>query len=83
MADRILVERACAFVVAEPGATVTLASLIAHLEQHRLARQKLPERLELVDELPKTPSGKVQKFLLRDQIAAKLSTEAAVDQRVR
>ena len=83
MPDRILVERACAFVVAEPGATVTLASLIAHLEQHRLARQKLPERLELVDELPKTPSGKVQKFLLRDQIAAKLSTEAAVDQRVR
>jgi cyclohexanecarboxylate-CoA ligase len=77
MPDRMLVEKACAFVVAAPDATVTLASLVVHLEQHRLARQKLPERLELVDELPKTASGKVQKFLLRDHIAAKLSTEAA------
>jgi cyclohexanecarboxylate-CoA ligase len=79
----MLVEKACAFVGPAPGTTVTLASLIAHLEQHRLARQKLPERLEVVDELPKTASGKVQKFLLRDHIAAKLSSEAAAtDQRV-
>ncbi|HEV8298338.1 MAG TPA: AMP-binding protein [Acidimicrobiales bacterium] len=78
MPDPVMVERACAFVVVEPGATVTLPSLVAHLEQHRLARQKLPERLEVVDELPKTASGKVQKFLLRDRVAALLAREGAL-----
>jgi cyclohexanecarboxylate-CoA ligase len=75
MPDPVLVERACAFVVPEPGATITLASLVAHLEQHRLARQKLPERIEVVDELPKTASGKVQKFVLRAHIASVLAAE--------
>jgi cyclohexanecarboxylate-CoA ligase len=77
MPDPVMVERACAFVVREAGAEVTLASLCAHLEQQRLARQKLPERLVVLDELPKTASGKVQKFLLRDHIAATLAREAA------
>jgi cyclohexanecarboxylate-CoA ligase len=75
MPDPVMVERACAFVVPEAGATVTLASLTSHLEQHRLARQKLPERVEVVDELPKTASGKVQKFILRERVASSLATE--------
>ncbi len=61
-------EQACAVVVPAPGSPPTLAELCAHLEAKRLARQKLPERLELVDALPKTPSGKIQKFLLRQQL---------------
>ena len=61
-------EQACAVVVPAPGTAPTLAELCAHLESKRLARQKLPERLELVDALPKTPSGKIQKFLLRQQL---------------
>jgi cyclohexanecarboxylate-CoA ligase len=66
MPDARLGERACAFVVARPGARLGLPDLTRFLEDHKVARQYLPERLELVDDLPRTPSGKVQKFKLRE-----------------
>ena len=77
MPDRVMVERSCAFVVPHGDAVVTVASLAAFLDEHRLARQKYPERVEIVHELPKTASGKVQKFVLRDLIAKKLVSEQA------
>jgi cyclohexanecarboxylate-CoA ligase len=46
-----------------------LAELVAFLETRRIAKQKLPERLEFVDELPVTATGKVEKFRLRELIA--------------
>ena len=75
MPDPRLTERACAYVVPEAGRTPSLADLVAHLETHRMARQKLPERLELVTELPKTASGKVQKHVLRTRIRERLEAE--------
>ncbi|MEO5840569.1 MAG: AMP-binding protein [Acidimicrobiales bacterium] len=75
MPDPVMVERSCAFVVPKAGATVSLVTLTAFLDEHHLARQKYPERVEIVTELPKTASGKVQKFVLREQIAKKLATE--------
>ncbi|GLL16246.1 cyclohexanecarboxylate-CoA ligase [Pseudonocardia halophobica] len=67
--DPVLVERACAVVVPEAGVEVDLDELTTWLrEHHRLAMQKLPEYLVLVDELPRTASGKVQKFKLRDRL---------------
>ncbi|HUP76117.1 MAG TPA: AMP-binding protein [Acidimicrobiales bacterium] len=75
MPDPVMVERSCAFVVPREGATVTLATLAAFLDEHHLARQKYPERVEIVDELPKTASGKVQKFVLRAHIAEQLAAE--------
>lgn len=67
--DPVLVERACAVVVPEAGVNVDLDELTTWLrEHHRLAMQKLPEYLVLVDELPRTASGKVQKFKLRDRL---------------
>ena len=75
MPDPVMVERACAFVVTEPAATLQLDDIVAFLDGHRLARQKFPEHLMLVDELPKTPSGKVQKFILRDRLARPVSQE--------
>jgi cyclohexanecarboxylate-CoA ligase len=68
MPDPVMVERACAFVVPRDGARPTLAELVAFLDARGVAKQKYPERLELVPELPKTQSGKIQKFLLRQQI---------------
>src|SRR5207253_489622 len=56
-------------------AAVTLADLTSFLDAHRLARQKHPERLELIDQLPTTASGKVQKFVLRALIREKVSHE--------
>jgi cyclohexanecarboxylate-CoA ligase len=76
MRDPVMVERACAFVVPEPGPAPTLDELARFLLGKELARQKLPERLEIVPELPKTQSGKVQKFRLREQINDELGTAA-------
>jgi acyl-CoA synthetase (AMP-forming)/AMP-acid ligase II len=62
-------ETVCAFVIAQPGQKVDVPALAACLEKAGLARQKFPERVELVDDLPRTASGKVQKNVLRDRIA--------------
>ncbi len=67
--DPRLVERACAVVVPRPGTTVTLAAITTYLDGLGIARQKYPEHLLLVDELPKTPTGKIQKFRLRELAA--------------
>ena len=40
--------------------------MAAYLDAQRMARQYIPERLEIVNELPHTPSGKIQRFLLRN-----------------
>jgi cyclohexanecarboxylate-CoA ligase len=66
MPDARLGERACAFVVPKPGENFRFADMVAFLQQQKLAKQYFPERLEVVDELPRTPSGKVQKFKLRE-----------------
>ena len=76
MPDARLGERACAFVIPKGGAALTLAELVAWLDAHQLARQKFPERLELVDEFPLTPSGKIQKYRLRHAIAERLARES-------
>lgn len=67
--DPRLGERACAVVIPREGQTVTLEDITAYLERHELARQKFPERLELVSEFPTTPSGKIQKYRLRELVA--------------
>ncbi|HEX4362192.1 MAG TPA: AMP-binding protein [Pseudonocardia sp.] len=70
MPDRVLGERACAFVVAA-GEPPTFEELTSYLKTERkIAVVKLPERLELIDELPMTATGKVQKFVLRDKLAS-------------
>jgi acyl-CoA synthetase (AMP-forming)/AMP-acid ligase II len=61
-------ERACAVVVlAAGGDTITLAEIADYCRSHELANQKIPERLEIVDELPRNSMGKVLKQVLRDR----------------
>src|SRR5207302_32386 len=68
MPDRLMGEKACAFVVPAEAEPPTLQDLADYLKNvRRIAVHKLPERLEIVQELPMTPTGKVQKFALRDQ----------------
>jgi fatty-acyl-CoA synthase len=59
-------ERPKAFVVCRRGAEVTEAELLAHVRD-RIARYKTPKAIEFVDALPRTSSGKVQKFELREK----------------
>jgi cyclohexanecarboxylate-CoA ligase len=66
--DERLGERACAVLVPE-GDPPDLADLTQWLEQEGMAKQFWPERLEIVEEMPKTPSGKIQKFHLRDRFS--------------
>ncbi|HEY7654971.1 MAG TPA: AMP-binding protein [Methylomirabilota bacterium] len=73
MADPRMGERACAVVIPREGQTITLPEIVAFLERHELARQKFPERLELVSEFPMTPSGKIQKYRLRELVAERAS----------
>jgi cyclohexanecarboxylate-CoA ligase len=68
--DPVMGEQVCAFVIASPGEVPVLDALRAHLLEHGLARFKLPSRLEVRDELPRTASGKVQKAPLREEIRA-------------
>jgi non-ribosomal peptide synthetase component E (peptide arylation enzyme) len=63
-------ERVCAVIVPESGCEPTLDALAAHCRALGLAAQKWPERIELVDDLPHTPMGKVRKEDLRNRFAA-------------
>nr|WP_312988417.1 cyclohexanecarboxylate-CoA ligase [Comamonas koreensis] len=72
-ADERLGERACAVIVPKPGAAEpALADLTAFLRAQKLAPHYLPERLVVLAEMPATPSGKIQKFKLREQLNAAL-----------
>jgi cyclohexanecarboxylate-CoA ligase len=68
MPDERMGERACAFVVAKPNSSgaLSLDDISNFLLGRNISKTYLPERLEVIAELPKTPSGKVQKFRLRE-----------------
>ena len=72
MPDPVLGERMCAFVIPKSGRTLTLPELTAFLTERGLAKFKLPERLELTDELPLSKFGKVAKNVLTKQLAEKI-----------
>ena len=58
-------EVAAAFVRRRPGSTVTGEDLALALRE-RLTGHKVPTEWYFVDDFPRTPSGKIQKFALRD-----------------
>jgi 2,3-dihydroxybenzoate-AMP ligase len=75
MPDAVFGEKACAFVVPHPGQSLSFDELIAFLRSQQIASFKLPERLEIVAELPVSPVGKILKRQLREAIALKLQQE--------
>lgn len=64
--DERLGERACAVVVPKAGQTIDLPSIVEFLKSQKVAVQYIPERLIVRDAMPSTPSGKIQKFKLRE-----------------
>jgi len=79
MPDKVMGERACAFVVPEPGETFTLEELSDFLlNERKIAKFKLPERLEFVDELPISKVGKFEKKSLREKITEILKAEGKI-----
>ena len=77
MPDPVFGEKACACVILKPGAALVLAELLAFLRAQRIASFKLPERLEIMDEFPVSPVGKILKRQLREMIAEKVARETA------
>lgn len=68
--DQRLGERICAIVTLDGSADVSVATIDAAFREIGVARQKTPELLVIVEEFPRTPSGKVQKAELRRDLAA-------------
>ena len=66
MPDPRLGERVCAFVVPKPETVPILPALCQFLMEQGTAKTYLPERLELLEAMPRTPTGKLQKFRLRE-----------------
>ncbi|MCL6487707.1 MAG: AMP-binding protein, partial [Alicyclobacillus mali] len=78
MPDERLGERACAYVVLKPGAKrLELCDITDFLGERGMAKIYWPERLEIIDEMPRTASGKIQKYVLRQDIQRKLERERA------
>jgi non-ribosomal peptide synthetase component E (peptide arylation enzyme) len=72
MPDSILGERMCACVILRSGDSLTLDGLVAFLLKEEIAKHKLPERLEIMNEFPLSPFGKVSKKDLTEQIKLKI-----------
>ena len=67
-ADERLGERACAVVVPKAGQSIDLPSVVEFLKAQKVALQYIPERLVVREAMPATPSGKIQKFKLREML---------------
>jgi 2,3-dihydroxybenzoate-AMP ligase len=78
MPDPVLGERTCLYVMLRAGMALSFRELVAFLQAQQIAKFKLPERLEIVESFPMTSVGKVSKKELRDDIARKLTAEAAL-----
>jgi non-ribosomal peptide synthetase component E (peptide arylation enzyme) len=72
MPDRIMGQKSCAFVVPRQGEIPTFDEIASFLKKKGIALYKLPERLEIIDELPYTKEQKIDKKVLRLRIAEKL-----------
>lgn len=73
MPDARLGERACAFVVA--SGDIDLIEVQRYLESAKVSKHYWPERLEIIEVLPRNATGKVQKFQLRDRIREAMEKE--------
>jgi non-ribosomal peptide synthetase component E (peptide arylation enzyme) len=78
MPDPRLGERACAYVVLKPGERLSFDEMVAFLKGLGAGVLLLPESLELVSRLPFTPAEKVDKKVLRRDIAEKLKKEGKI-----
>ena len=78
MPDPILGERACAFVIVKKGTTLTFEDAVEFLKSQHLAVWQLPERLELIEDFPRGPGGKVLKSALTKLVTEKLKAEGKI-----
>ncbi len=78
MPDKILGERICAYVIPAPGVKPTIEEVVAFLKSKGASLLQCPERIEMIEELPMTKVGKVDKKRLREDIKKKLEQEGKI-----
>ncbi|HEX3980309.1 MAG TPA: 2,3-dihydroxybenzoate-AMP ligase, partial [Acidimicrobiales bacterium] len=78
MPDPVFGERVCVYVVTRGEAVLTLADLTGFLDRRGISKEWFPERLELVDDLPRSSGAKVAKGELRADIRRRLADEASL-----
>ncbi|MGE5217847.1 MAG: (2,3-dihydroxybenzoyl)adenylate synthase [Chloroflexota bacterium] len=78
MPDPVLGERMCAYAILRRESSLNLPELVAFLMKEEIAKHKLPERLEIVDEFPLSPFGKVSKKDLTERITQRLKAEGKI-----
>ncbi|HFZ6097943.1 medium-chain fatty-acid--CoA ligase [Escherichia coli] len=76
MPDERFGERSCAYVVLKaPHHSLSLEEVVAFFSRKRVAKYKYPEHIVVIEKLPRTASGKIQKFLLRKDIMRRLTQD--------
>ncbi|WP_448157795.1 medium-chain fatty-acid--CoA ligase [Escherichia coli] len=76
MPDERLGERSCAYVVLKaPHHSLSLEEVVAFFSRKRVAKYKYREHIVVIEKLPRTASGKIQKFLLRKDIMRRLTQD--------
>ena len=83
MPDPVFGERVCVFVELKEACTLDLPALVEHLLRQGVSKELLPERLEILDELPRSSGGKIAKGQLRDTIRSTLEASLEIRQEQR
>lgn len=78
MPDYRLGEKVCAYIIPKKGESITLEEVVQFMESQKVMKYKIPERIEIVEEFPMLPSGKVKKEALRQDIIEKLKKEQSL-----
>ncbi len=83
MPDPVFGERVCVFVELKHAGTLDLPTLVEHLLRQGVSKELLPERLEVLNELPRSSGGKIAKGQLRDHIRSTLEAGLEIQQEQR
>ena len=75
MPDEVFGERVCVYVELHDGARLDLEELLSHLEKSDVSKENFPERMIVMESLPRSSGGKVAKQQLRDDITRRVDTE--------
>lgn len=75
MPDPVFGEKACVFTVLRPGSNFSFDDMLSFLEDKKIAKWKLPERFEIIDEMPKSAGGKIMKRKLTEMVTDRLKQE--------
>jgi len=79
MPDPYMGERACAYVILKPGTALSFDEMIDYLKGLEVGKLMWPERLEIIDSMPLTDIGKIDKKALRKDITDKLEKEGKLN----